>query len=136
MSEMITETVPDSDFVDHTIRVVDLIANLQATLEKIPEEFRSVAVLEIEAYDWMGSQVTYQRPITQQEIDARLEKIERQRQYAAKAAENREIDAWLRNIRLGSGIRDRDEAMEFLRTNPDACNYHPDVYRTGNHGHA
>jgi hypothetical protein len=26
--------------------------------------------------------------------------------------------------------------MEFLRTNPDANHYHPDVFRTGNHGHA
>jgi hypothetical protein len=136
MTEMITETVPDSDVIGGSNCIVDLIAHLQATLEKVPEEFRSVATIEIEAYDWIGSQVTYQRPITEAEVVARLDRIERQRLYAAKSAENRQIDAWLRNIRLNTGIMDRDDAMEFLRTNPDANHYHPDVFRTGNHGHA
>ncbi|MEY9198731.1 hypothetical protein ABIA16_003847 [Sinorhizobium fredii] len=136
MKEMITETVADSDVVGGTNRVVDLIADLQSKLECIPEEFRSVAVLEIEAYDWMGSCITYERPITDEEIAARAARIEEQRQRASMASENRQIDEWLRNIRLGAGILDRDEAMNFLRTNPDANNYHPAVYRTGYHGHA
>lgn len=134
--DMLTETVADSDVMGGSNRIVDLIAKLQEKLECIPEEFRSVAVLEIEAYDWFGSRITYERPVTDEEIKARLDEIDRQRARASKALQDREIESWIRNIRLGAGIMDRDEAREFLETNPEANNYHPDLYRTGRHGHA
>ncbi|MBX4941123.1 hypothetical protein [Rhizobium binae] len=136
MAEMITERVDDSDIVGSSIRVVDLIAALQAVLERVPQDFRAVATLEIEAWDWNGSHIEYERPITDAEIAARAAAIEEQRQRAAKAKADREVEAWLRNIRINTGIKDRDEAMEFLRTNADANHYHPAVFRTGNHGHA
>jgi hypothetical protein len=136
MTEMITETVADSDVIGGTNCIVDLIAALQAKLETIPEQFRGTATLEICAYDWDGSHIEYERPITDAEIADRAARIEAQRQRAAKASDDRQLETWLRNIRI-AGITDRDEAMEFLRTDPDANNYHPDVYhRSGNHGHA
>ena len=136
MKEMITETVADSDVIGSTNRIVDLIADLRAKLESVPEEFRDSATLEVWAYDWEGSCITYERPITEEEIAAGIESIEAQRRRADKAAKNRQTEAWLRNIRIGARIPDRDEAMEFLRTSPEANQYHPDVYRTGRHGHA
>jgi len=128
MAEMITETVDDSDVIGSYNRVVDVIADLQAALERIPEQFREAATLEIWAYDWEGSCITYERPITPEEIAERAACIEAQRLRASKAAENRQVEEWLRNIRIYTGITDRDEAMEFLRTNQEANRYHPDVF--------
>jgi len=129
MTEMITEMVADSDIIGTTNCIVDLINDLQAALEKIPEEFRASATIEVWAYDWEGSGVTYERPITDEEIADRSARIEAQRQRASNAAERNKTEVWLRNIRIGTEFSDRDEAMEFLRTSEEANRYHPDVFK-------
>ena len=136
MPEMITERLPDSDVISGSNRIVDLIALLQAKLEEIPEEFRSVATVEVNAYDWEDSYIEYERPITEAETAERLARIDARRQRAAETKDRREVEEWIRNIRIYAGIMDRDEAMNFLQTDTEANNYHPSVYRTGQHGHA
>lgn len=134
--EMVNVSVGEIDVDLSAGKIVDLIAALQGVLDSVPAEFRDVATVNFAAYDWEGIFCEYERPMTDEEYEAQREKIERQRLAAAKAAENREIDEWLRNIRLSTGMIDRDEAMNFLKNNPDANNYHPSVYRAGRHGHA
>ncbi|WP_312412015.1 hypothetical protein [Shinella sp.] len=129
--EMIIETVADSDLIGPCTTLVDLIADLQAALEKVPEEFRGSAVLNIEAYDWTGSQITYERPITDEELAARAEAVERQRQNAAKYEKTRLFDEWVRNVRLNTDIKDRDEAIAFIKSDSESCKFHPDSYRGG-----
>jgi hypothetical protein len=121
---MKTITVTDNDVVGSDTRLVDVIAALQDALAKIPEEFRDVAELEIWAYDWEGSCVTYSRPLTNDEQAERLAGIERQRLHADKNMN----DEWLRNVRIATGLTDRALALEFIQNNPDANQYHPDIY--------
>lgn len=130
--EMVTVAVGELDMDLTDGKIIDLIAALQGILDTVPEEFRDSAEVNFSAYDWNGIFCGYHRPMTDEEKQARMARIERQR----LAKQNRETDEWIRNIRLGAGILDRDEAMIFLRTNPEANHYHPDVYRTGRHGHA
>ena len=123
MPEMITETVSDSDVINGSNRIIDMIADLQAVLARIPEEFRSEATIVVEAYDWEGSHVQYERPITDAEIADRAARIEAQRQRVG----DKIPEEWLRNVRLNV-IEGRDEAAEFIRTNQEANKYHPDVW--------
>jgi len=102
--------------------LVGLISALQAELEKIPEENRASAEVEIWAYDWEGSCVSYVREMTQAEKSARLAEIDRQRAFA----DSRMRDDWLRAVRMRYGLG-RDEAIEFIRTNADANELHPDL---------
>lgn len=134
--EMVNVSVGEIDVDLSAGKIVDLIAALQGVLDSVPAEFRDVATVNFAAYDWEGIFCEYERPITEEEIQARAAEIERQRLRAANAAQNRELEGWIRNIRLGAGIIDRDEAMNFLKTNADANSYHPAVYRNGYHGHA
>lgn len=113
----------DGDCGDVT--VATLISRLTAALEMVPVEYRSVARLEIYAYDWDGSAVTFERPMTDVEIAARHAAIEQQRQNA----EARFNEEWVRNVRLYVGIANRSEAREFIATNPEANAYHPDVFK-------
>lgn len=129
--EMITETVSDSDVVGSCNTLVELIAELQAALSKVPEEFRGSATLNVEAYDWCGSNVTYERPITDAEIAESAAVIERQRQNAAKHEKTREFDEWVRNVRINTDMKDRDEAVAFIKSDPQANKFHPDAYRGG-----
>lgn len=108
---------------DGDLRVIDLIVSLQKALAGIPEEFRDIATLEIYAYDWEGSEITYTRPMTQDELDSREAAIEKQR----LAADAGYCGGWLRNVRMNV-TSDRAEAEAFIRSSSEANKYHPDVY--------
>lgn len=123
--ETFLETVPGSDQIDNSLPLAEFIAQLQAALKQVPEEFRSVATFNVHAYDWEGVDVTYERPVTEEELSAKAALIESQRRTVAVLENQRTMENWIRNVRLGLGM-DRDEAREFIQASTESNKYHPD----------
>ncbi len=114
-----------SDILDFDAPLVQVVAQLRSILNSVPEECRDIAVLDIEAYDWLGVSVRYERPMTPEEEAERLAKINAQRE-----AINGPIHPdWIRNIRMYGPYSDRSEAEIYIRENAESLKYHPDVYQ-------
>lgn len=126
--ETILETVPGSDQIDNGLPLAELIAQLQSALDRVPEQFRHVAKFNVYAYDWVGVDVTYERPVTSDELDAKAALIESQRRKAPVSENPQVMNEWIRNVRL-CHTEDRDEAIAFIQTSTESNQYHPDVYR-------
>lgn len=122
--ETVLETLPGSEQIDVDLPLADFIAQLQEALSQVPEEFRSVATFNVHAYDWDGVDVTYERPVTDEEIAAKAALIESQRRTAPVSEDRQTMEEWVRNVRLGLGM-DRDEAGEFIRSSTESNQYHP-----------
>lgn len=120
--ETIEIELDDSDVIDGDQSLAELIASLQSLLDRVPEEHVQAARIKVFAHDWEGSCVSYIREMTNEEKSARLAVIDRQRDFVGKTVR----DDWLRAVRMRYGLG-RDEAIEFIKTNADANELHPDL---------
>ena len=104
-------------------RLVDAIKILQDALDALPAEYRDIATLEMDAYDWGDTYVEVIRQPNADEI-AKSEKLIADRAALISMSSKSDIEEWVRNVRVVRHCS-REDALALIDDGTEQVFGHP-----------